>query len=117
MRHCISNFLKSWDFLVKFHSELVEDWSFSQAHFDSAFVRKCNNDIFLQSLQYCAKIKGSAGISLFIYFNFISESLLNSCKLIQNRMILLKFVLKNKVLESNWNKFTRHKNWFFCYNC
>jgi hypothetical protein len=85
----------------------VEDWSFTQAHFDSAFVRKCDDDVLLQSLQNCAKNKGLAGISLIIYFNYISESLLNSCKLIQNRMILLKSVKKDKILKLNWNKFTK----------
>jgi hypothetical protein len=78
----------------------VEDWSFIQVHFDSAFVKKCDNNIFLQSFQDCAKNKGSANISLIIYFNFISELLLNSCKLIQNRMILLKSVKKIKF----WNQ-------------
>jgi hypothetical protein len=39
----------------------MDDWSFIQAHFDSAIVRKSNNDVLLQNFQDCAKNKVSAG--------------------------------------------------------
>jgi hypothetical protein len=39
----------------------MDDWSFIQAHFDSAIVRKSDDDVLLQNLQDYAKNKASAG--------------------------------------------------------
>jgi hypothetical protein len=76
-RHTLTFFKKSWQFLEEYHINSEEEWTFTQAHFDSGIFRKITSDLaMLDALQNCVKKKKSAG---FYTIQGINTNLFKRC--------------------------------------